>query len=240
MKDYIVEFPLRTICLKREDKVQTSLEAEGLYAYCSMHTRLWNLKLQWQKLQLQLAKLKPLAAAFDAKAAEMETETKRYGIYAGYSEEETKLFFPEMDFQYTLKITHLQSLITGYGALVDTYAPLNKALNKALKKVDEQYEEFADYHTYFIEQCFTPMLKEYDVLQIDTASLDKDFDEFREKWTEVDALRDEIIDEWNEISEALKVICNKVTALDVRFKHISQMFNSTNPAKMNNDNAALN
>lgn len=240
MQTYIVEHPLRTIHFELQDKAQTSLEASAIPAYINLHNDLWKVKQLGEQYGKGIQELQSMLKNIQAAYTAMETETKKYGRAAGFTDEDASQFLPELEegkTEYTLKVRHLEDLIAAYSVLADRYNERSRELDKFYKTADATRERFNESFSYFHDNYFSPIIKAYDDVQIDTPSFDIDCDQFREVCGEVDDLYDRLIDEWNAMGEKIEETTRNVRQLDEHFKCLSYTINA---AHLKKDNPGLN
>lgn len=236
MQTYIVELPLHTICLELQDKEQTPLEAAALPAYINLHNELLEMNKLIEEyrheVDIIIAIVKDVKAAFKA----MEMEARKYGRVAGFSDEEAaKLLDLDETGSAKLQLSELNSLIQNYAAQVDRYNAKSDRHEELYKLIEEKREKFEDSFCYFDDTYFSPILNRWEVVQVDTVSLDRDFDKFREVTCNVTDALDKILDDWEAMCEEAKETDSNMKKLDPHLLCINSMINASNIKKQNPD-----
>ena len=221
MKALIVELPLRTIHLHLQDKEQTGLEAVGLLAYEKLHSHLWDLRVHWQQCSDKLEEMKLMIKELQTAYRSMETETMKYGPIAGFSAKETNKIF-SADSEFELNHEYLHELVDAFTLLADRFNEQNKYLQAMYESGEKMKENFSTSFSHFNQHYFSPIIDAYNLVQVDTASLYQDFDEFRAACGDADNLHDAFLDEWNILGEEQKVLDDNVRHLDLHLKCLTK------------------
>jgi hypothetical protein len=238
MQDYIVELPLHTIRLELQDKEQTSLEATSLPLYIDLHNELWELMQCLEQYRSEVERMQSLVKEIGIAFTAMETEARKYGRMAGFSDEEAaQLLSLDETGTAKLPLQQLQLLIQNYSALVDRYTNSSGYHDEIYKVLEEKREHFDQSFNNYWRNCFSPMLKDWSIIQIDALSLDRDFEEFRDIAYQSDVLYEQLIDDWNAMCEEAKETDRKMKQLDPHLKCIN---NALNPPYFGRQNPELN
>lgn len=227
MQDYIVELPLHTIRLELQDKEQTSIEATSLPLYIDLHNELWELMQCLEQYRHEVEKMQSLVKEIGIAFTAMETEARKYGSIAGFSDEEAaQLLSLDETGAAKIPLQQLQLLIQNYSALVDRYTNSSSNHDEVYKVLEEKREGFDQSFGDYWHNCFSPMLNDWSVIQIDALSLDRDFEEFREIAYQSDVLFEQLVDDWNAMCEEARETDRKMKLLDPHLKCISDAINS--------------
>jgi predicted nuclease with TOPRIM domain len=238
MKPYIIEFPLRTIQLSLQDKAQTSIEPLGLDAYFDLHRQLWDIKEYSQQYRKSLDDLSVVVNKLESAYKVMETETKKYGRTAGFPDEMANQFWLEEEkTKGKLRPKKLEELISVFCSLVDQYTKQSADHVEVDKILRAKQEGFDESFNHFNRNYFSPMIHAHEVLQIDTCSLDFDFNEFLETNGKIEKMYDALFDEWESLNVRLTELDGNVKLLDKHFKCLS---NTLNSVRIRNQNPDLN
>lgn len=216
MKTCTIELPLRTIHFKVFDRKQSSFEAAGVEAYKNLHQDIWAIKQQWLKCLDIVADTRKLKNDMQLAYDNMDLEVRKYGHIAGMPEEEDHLPRDENN-KFSVIIGDLQKSIDAFSGLVDLYNEERFGADVIMSDGEEMNERLNESFTHFDRTYFSPMLHDYDNMQIDMASFDDDFQLLKTAYGEIDEMRDAYIDEWNELMEDFRNIDKKVKVLN---KHI--------------------
>ena len=221
MKAFIVELPLRTIHLHLQDKAQTGIESRGLLAYEKLHSHLWDIRVHWQQSIEKLDQVKSMIKELNASFNALEVEVMKYGPIAGFSIKETsKLFSTESEFE--LNHDYLQDIVNAFSTLNNRFNQQNRCLQNMYEAGEKMRERFSLSLRHFNQHYFSPIVNAYDSVQVDTVSLDRDFDQFRSACGDTDNLHDAFVDEWNLLAEEQDLLDTRVKRIDMHLKCLSQ------------------
>jgi uncharacterized phage infection (PIP) family protein YhgE len=87
------------------------------------------------------------------------------------------------------------------------------AMLQYLEHLNEIFDDFDDNY-------FAPIIKNYAQMQIDTVSLDQDFDDYRGAYTEVMKMEDSLCDARNALISLHKQLSGQWSALSEKLKHL--------------------
>lgn len=239
MKAYIVKLPLRTIHLQLQDKEQTALDASGLSSYIELHNNLWEVKQLTEQYREEVGEVQSIVADLKTTFTTMETEVRKYGRTAGFTDKDAEEAFGDMEegTKVTLKIGYLQSLLDTYTHHANRYDKKRHQPDEFYRVVSKIKERFNELFCSFDRNYFSPMLNGWEHLQIDTISLDDDFNQFKELCTEIDTKHDRTIDEWNTMCEEVKELSSKMEELN---KHIVYLSGTLKALRLEDKNSELN
>lgn len=225
MKPTIINHPLRTILLEyNSDAPLSTFEQEAIDKYTLLHNESYGLKqlitrlldyytsgktLQEQcrtdfnNLQSEYMLVSPMLQYFEKgqHLSEIEIEAVPEEERVGY---DTQPLFAQLNiFQHSYT-----DYIQGLKAAEDDHT----SLIQLLEKLEQQFDDFEA--TYF-----SPIIKNYAEMEIDTVSLDADFDNFRGAFSELYNLDDQLCEARNAFIEAHNPLFDQIAALDKDLIH---------------------
>jgi len=237
MNTYTISLPLRTISVLVQDKPQTAIEAEAFVFYIELHNELWSLKAHWQqcldKLQEHKVYLQKCQDAYNA----MEAEAKRYGTIGGYDREYLDLKDGK---EFTLKLSDLQRLVKSLGECVDQYSESNIMLRKMFDEGMQLEEAFDESFHHFDKNYFDRIWNDYENVQVDTVSLDRDFDNFRGCCGDTDDIFQKFQNDWEALDPEADALDDNIRATNPHLTIICQGYETANPVNVNPLRAVLN
>jgi hypothetical protein len=178
------------------DAELSEYEEKAISLYEALHDEIYEFRESWLKnrkdIAIMHAELKELRAAFE----KLEDATKLYGELAGYEEEEILTFsLPEEE--YELRPRDLQNQVMDFKVLVDNYWERTEPVSQLFNKIYNKDEEFDINLEHFCNEYFSPIIHNWENVEIDTVSLDRDLDNFREALSPIFKLQQDTIDERN-------------------------------------------
>ena len=236
MTTFTATFPLRTIQLQMQETPQTAREAEAFLLYGNLHNELWCLKMHWLKCLASVQEQKACLQRCEEAYAAMETEAKRYGRMGGYAIEES----PVEEDEYTLKLNDLQNLVNTYTACIDECNKGNVAIMDIYKQGEKLREDFDESFSHFNGNYFSPIISDYSNVQVDTVSLDRDFDNFCKCCEEVQNLQQSFYKLWDELRPLGDALDKKTKDTNRHLEIIRRGYEMVNPGNVDTAKAGLN
>lgn len=224
--------------LHLQQKEQTSFEAKAFVLYKALHHDLWNLEMHWNNCVQKAREQTNLMGHCEAAHAAVEAETMRYGNLSGHPDGGSSLLPNEGE--YTLKPAHLQELLNNLTTCIEDYNRHNAILWEMYKEGNKLEEAFDASFINFSKAYFSPIIASYETVQVDTISLDRDFDKFRECCTAVSDLRESFIEQLEALKPAEQLMQNNVHALNRHRAYLSKSLDLLNPDIFSHQVADLN
>jgi hypothetical protein len=220
MKPTIISHPFRTILLGYNSEAPLSaFEQDAIEKYTLLHNESYEFKqlltrlldyytsakalqeqchTDYNKLQNEYMLVAPMLQYFEKgqHLSEFELEIVPEEERVGY---DTQPLFAQLNiFQHTY---------TDYIQRLKAAEKDHTNMTQQLEKLEQQFDEFEA--TYF-----SPIIKNYAQMEIDTVSLDEDFDNFRGAFSELYQLDDQLCDARNAFIEAHNPLFEQIAALD--------------------------
>lgn len=231
MKPTIINHPFRTITLGYVSEAPLSkLEEEAIEKYTRLHTE----SHQLQQLITHLLKYYTTAVNTQQQCRnDFNTLSSEYLLVSPmlhYFEEGSHLQDNEVDMvdEDERVCYDMQPLFTQLDVFQNSYEiyaeGLKAAENEHINMVQQQ-EELEKHFDDFDDNYFSPIIKNYESMEIDIVYLDEDFDNFRGAFTDLTKLSDTLCDTRNAFVEQHLQLYNEIVSLN---KDLTNLFTALN------------
>jgi hypothetical protein len=222
MKPIIINHPLRIISLVYKSNANLSdFESSALQQYQILHNEAMDIKNGFIQLKQEIKRMEEWLHRLVHAMTILETNTKRYRNLAGYTEELSGIKPQE----YTLKPRELKHEAANMQSMIDKYWLKRDKLAEELKQLLEKDKAFESKFSVFKEEFFSPIIRDWEKMEIDTVSLDMDMNAFCVELTAIDKIHDDVIEEWNGWARGQDEF---VMAIKTLFDRINNVFTKTN------------
>lgn len=235
MKPVIIEHPLRTISLECGDEPLSALEQQAIEKYTTLHNDTYALKQLLGKLIHDYTEAVTTRQQCQQSFTDLQNEYVLLAPMLHYYKEGGLLSEDEAeevhdDEKVCYDPAPLFNQLNEFRKVYHHYAGSIQALEKehaGMLQLQEKLE--ADFDV-FDEQYFQPIIHNYAQMQIDTVTLDSDFDDYRGSWSSITRLSDNLCDTRNAFIELHNQLYNQMQSLD---KDLTVLFDTLR--KMNGE-----
>lgn len=231
MKPYVVNNSLRTISLLIDNDGSLSpFEDEVIQKYVSLHTFVFELLEQYKQWKKQGDAIRNNLQNRVAELDDFEKRMEEYNRFVRIVTEQEGL--PEHT--VNIKINPGQLTIDAnvfQDDFNDVYTSLKEWV-EAFEVLEKSYEKYNELLDEVDKKYVRYIYQNYNSVNIDLCSIDKDYDCFRETLSEIETLRDTTIDERDELVKEYDPVVKRVNGFYREVENFFYVFN--NFQKLNN------
>lgn len=217
MKPTIINHALRTISINYNSDVSLSeFESNALKQYQLLHDDAMLIKNGLLEMQINIREMKEKLCQLTLATEKLEDATKLYRYFAGYTDTELTKIKPG---GYTLQPEELRKETYSLSTMIDVYWLKRDKLTKLLKELKEKDEILDTDFSTFRDKYESPIIRQWETMEIDTVSLDRDVNMFCEELTAINKLHTMIMEEWNAWTKDQNELVIVINVLDNRIKN---------------------
>jgi chromosome segregation ATPase len=219
-KPSVIAHALRTIRLEYKSKARLSaLEEEALRRYVLLHDSLLPILQEWEAMLLNWQTIEAPQKLLEQQLVELEQELRPYKHLAGFTPVEIEQM-TDLEESYQLTVNDLINNGHALKARFDVHFDAIKQLSADYHDLEERAEELEESYDDFRENFFSPIIQQYETMEIEIISFDSDFDDFN-------GYMDKESNLWRKTSEARYVVIEAynrlVHGIDKAFKRIDRV-----------------
>ena len=235
MKPTVIPHPLKKIHFTYKSEARLSqFETVFIERYKGLHDELADIKAQLLQLapiiDIVATEYKNVKKAFD----ELREKIVRTECMTGIGTSED---FPPSPI--SIRPDEINKVLSEFQEIRSNYWSIMLPMHSQFNDVYKRFTDFDDKVEVFEKEFSEPLFRNFEIMEIDTRSFDKDMNEFRAEWMSIASLQETCLDKYTEWAKYQTILVNDSSALYNRIKPLYKYLNTLETDYKNNSASRL-
>jgi hypothetical protein len=222
MEAITIPTSFRCIQLQCDSLDLSEFEKEALDKYSDLHNFIFKVWQGYLSYHNEGIEHQQSLERYAKEVTAFEQEMKRYGDIAGYTKEDMDSVL--VTEEYTVNPGILKDDILRFQVEFLAFYEAFKSFVEALQPLEDDYEEFDKLFEEFDQTYFSPIIRNWKNMQIDTVRFDNDYNELKEELPCLEEERNDSIDLYNFLPKEYEVLVARVNKVYKRLEMIFDHF----------------